>query len=294
MKEHNILDSESLVELAQKDYCDVSNLIVEGAESDIFLATNEFPRTIGGFAYCICIAGECDIVLDKKGFRLQPGNLCSVFPNTLLQTVYKSPDFKAYIHATDSDLLPRLTLPSSTEVFLFMKDNPCISITEEEQQTLFARSQMVSEYVLHEEHPYRQQLVEQSVLLICYEIAGIYQKREPLAKKDFSRKDLIFRNFVFSLAQNYKKHRTVEYYASEQCISTRHFSSIIKEVSGQNATDYIAECVVMNAKILISSTQMSIQEIADELNFINPSFFGSYFKRHTGMTPMKYRHAEKH
>ena len=36
-------------------------------------------------------------------------------------------------------------------------------------------------------------------------------------------------------------------------------------------------------------TDMTIQEIANDLKFPNASFFGTYFKEHTGMTPMEYR-----
>ena len=38
-----------------------------------------------------------------------------------------------------------------------------------------------------------------------------------------------------------------------------------------------------------SFTDMTMQQIANDLNFANPSFFGKYFKEHSGMTPMEYR-----
>jgi AraC-like DNA-binding protein len=45
----------------------------------------------------------------------------------------------------------------------------------------------------------------------------------------------------------------------------------------------------MDAKSKLKSTDMTIQEISYSLNFPNASFFGKYFKRHVGMTPLEFR-----
>ncbi|WP_196048231.1 helix-turn-helix domain-containing protein, partial [Parabacteroides distasonis] len=46
---------------------------------------------------------------------------------------------------------------------------------------------------------------------------------------------------------------------------------------------------VLEAKALLSSSTLSIQEISDRLNFTNQSFFGKYFKQHVGISPTEYR-----
>ncbi|MDR2084403.1 MAG: helix-turn-helix domain-containing protein [Bacteroidales bacterium] len=45
----------------------------------------------------------------------------------------------------------------------------------------------------------------------------------------------------------------------------------------------------MEIKLLLKSTELSIQEISNELNFPNPSFFCKYFKSRVGMSPKEYR-----
>ena len=47
--------------------------------------------------------------------------------------------------------------------------------------------------------------------------------------------------------------------------------------------------VIIYAKSQLKSTRLSIQEISDSLNFANTSFFGKYFKRYVGMSPLAYR-----
>ena len=47
------------------------------------------------------------------------------------------------------------------------------------------------------------------------------------------------------------------------------------------AWEWIDELVILEAKALLNSSSMNIQEIADRLNFANQSFFGKYFKHYT-------------
>ncbi len=60
---------------------------------------------------------------------------------------------------------------------------------------------------------------------------------------------------------------------------------VVKEVSGKTVGEWIDELVILEAKALLNSSSMNIQEIADRLNFANQSFFGKYFKHYTGMSP---------
>ena len=57
----------------------------------------------------------------------------------------------------------------------------------------------------------------------------------------------------------------------------------------KNVLDVISYVVIMDAKAKLKSTDMTIQEIAYSLNFPNASFFGKYFKRYVGMTPLDFR-----
>ena len=101
--------------------------------------------------------------------------------------------------------------------------------------------------------------------------------------------DTIFRKFMFSLAKNCKTHRKVEFYAAEQCLTPRYFSSVVRNVSGEHATCWIRRAVLIEAKKLLTNSTLTMQQIADELSFPNPSFFGQFFKRNMGMTPKAYR-----
>ena len=85
------------------------------------------------------------------------------------------------------------------------------------------------------------------------------------------------------------KERTVSFYADRCCVSPKYFSKMIHRASGKTPLQLIRERVIIEARILLSSTDMSIQQIADTLNFPNDSFFCRYFRQEVQMSPMRYR-----
>ncbi|MDL2244185.1 helix-turn-helix domain-containing protein [Parabacteroides sp. OttesenSCG-928-J18] len=66
-------------------------------------------------------------------------------------------------------------------------------------------------------------------------------------------------------------------------------TSICKEVSGITSKGCIDHHIISHARLLLVSTDKTILQISDELNFPNSSFFSKYFKKHVGMTPKVYR-----
>ena len=83
--------------------------------------------------------------------------------------------------------------------------------------------------------------------------------------------------------------RRVDKFASQLNITPKYLSSIIKEVMNRRPSTYILLYTMKAIERRLRFTDMTMQEIANDLNFPNASFFGKYFKEHTGMTPLEYR-----
>ncbi len=95
--------------------------------------------------------------------------------------------------------------------------------------------------------------------------------------------------FLSLVEKRYREHRRLDYYASELGRSVKYLSRHIKEDTGQNATDWIDRCVILDAEAQLLSTNRTVLEISDSLGFPSQSFFGKYFKRVKGMSPKEFR-----
>lgn len=107
--------------------------------------------------------------------------------------------------------------------------------------------------------------------------------------KGTNRQDDIYSTFLDAVSKHYKKEREVGFYADKLCITPKHLSQVVKEVSGRTASSIIEDYVITEIKALLLSTNMTIMQISDYFNFPSQSVFGKYFKRVTGMSPKEYR-----
>ena len=84
-------------------------------------------------------------------------------------------------------------------------------------------------------------------------------------------------------------HHTIDFYASRLCLTPRYMSTIIRQVSGKSAKQWIDDALVTRIKIELKHTDKPVARICDDMNFPNPSFLTKFFKRMTGQTPSQYR-----
>lgn len=140
---------------------------------------------------------------------------------------------------------------------------------------------------LKDQSVYRDKMISSILQALIYYIAGLLINSDKREKKE--RKEELLSKFIQLIIKHYKENRTLDFYAEKLFISTKYMSDIIKKTSGLTAHDWIDRYTILEAKILLRSTNKTIQEISNELNFPNHSFFSKYFKHHMGMTPKAYR-----
>ena len=130
-----------------------------------------------------------------------------------------------------------------------------------------------------------------SVASFLSKLGGISRQEKVLY--DGSREDELYLQFMDDLQVFGSRERMVSFYADRCCVSPKYFSKMIHLASGKTPIQLIKERVIVEAKVLLNSTDMSIQQIAEALNFPNDSFFCRYFKLEVKISPLKYREMVK-
>ena len=137
-------------------------------------------------------------------------------------------------------------------------------------------------------NPYRLQVVQHLMMAMFYaseKVREIDNDNQPSR----TNADVLSKKFLELVNLNFRKERQLQFYADALCITPRYLSRVVKECTGSSAAEWIERCVVLEARALLKSTNMTIQQISDELNFPSQTFFGKYFKRRVGMSPKEYR-----
>ena len=104
-----------------------------------------------------------------------------------------------------------------------------------------------------------------------------------------TNKNSIVERFLELVHEHYREERMISYYADRMCLTPKYLSKIVKDNTGRPASEWIENYIILEARAMLQNSDMTIQQIAQSLNFPNQSFFGKYFKRATGMSPKQYR-----
>ena len=136
------------------------------------------------------------------------------------------------------------------------------------------------------ENPFRLQVIENLIRVFYY---GGLSKFHNLKDMQQGQKNSIVERFIELVRQHYREERQIGFYADKLCITPKYLSKLVKENTGRSAGEWIENHVILDARAMLQSSDMTIQQIATSLNFPNQSFFGKYFKRATGLSPKQYR-----
>jgi AraC family transcriptional regulator, transcriptional activator of pobA len=100
---------------------------------------------------------------------------------------------------------------------------------------------------------------------------------------------ILLQKFIQLVNNFYIEKRTVEEYAEMLHVTPNHLLQSIKNASAKNATSFINDRILSEAKSLIRFTELDIAEIAFQINFSDSANFGKFFKKHTNQTPLEFR-----
>lgn len=250
-----------------------------------------FPTRLNAACLAVCSSGWCKFTINLKEQELKAGMMAVILPEQIVQQGERSKDFSGSFIAVSNDLM-EVVLPTMQQLFpmfFMIKDCPCIPVTPEELQCFKEYHSFLWTKVKLKDNAFRKEITQGLLLALFYEIYNIYQGHVACETIVKSRKEDLFERFIRAITESYKEERSVAFYAEKMFITAKHLSTVVKEVSGKTAGEWVDSLVVLEAKALLKSSELSIQEIADELHFANQSFFGKYFKHHVGVSPKEYR-----
>ena len=264
------------------------------ASSDSQMQVFRFPCRIDAFIIGVGTEGETSVSFNLHEFRLKKDSMFIFTPKNILQ-VNSQQYFKADVIAISPDFMRRINIDIKNMMPLFLKfvENPTLALTPEESRSMRGMIAQIERETRGPETHFSFDIVSGLIAATIYKVGDImyhYLAEHPEGQNNsHNRADDYFKQFTHLLGEHFREERSVGFYARQLCITPKYLTTLIKRISGQSVSEWIDNYVILEAKTLLKYSTMSIQEIAYYLNFPNQSFFGSYFKRNTGMSPSQYK-----
>lgn len=264
------------------------------ASSDSQMQVFRFPCRIDAFIIGVGTEGETSVSFNLHEFRLKKDSMFIFTPKNILQ-VNSQQYFKADVIAISPDFMRRINIDIKNMVPLFLKfvENPTLALTPEESRSMRGMIAQIERETRGPETHFSFDIVSGLIAATIYKVGDImyhYLAEHPEGQNNsHNRAEEYFKQFTHLLGEHFREERSVGFYARQLCITPKYLTTLIKRISGQSVSEWIDNYVILEAKTLLKYSTMSIQEIAYYLNFPNQSFFGSYFKRNTGMSSSQYK-----
>lgn len=280
----------SRIKQEMKDVSYLSDDLVITALDARTNATAEYPASIDGFSAVVMMSGNAVVSIDMNEYEVRPNMLVFFNPDSIIRTVKCSPDAAAYFLAFSKSFVNEIQIDLSTSLPVYMRfgKNPCLQVTQQDVDEIRQLFQLIKTMLRSDKERYRHEIIRTIFTAVFYIITELNQRDQPEPRRQ-GRCEVIFEEFMELLQQYNKMGRNVGFYARKLRITPKYLSSVVKDVSGKTAAQWIDESVILEAKTLLKYSGLSIQEIAYHLNFSTQSFFGKYFKQHTGTSPSRYK-----
>lgn len=168
--------------------------------------------------------------------------------------------------------------------FLKISGNPKISLATEDVKA-------ITSILIRLQHEYSETETANLNIVQAYLIALFNEmnKNKVQTFKDVSAAEILTSKFKELIHTHIKTHHQVNYYASLLNVTPNHLNKSVKSATGQTATNWIDQTILLEAKYLLFQTTLSVSEIALQVGHEDHSYFSRFFKKKEGISPIQYR-----
>lgn len=245
-----------------------------------------------------CTQGKIQIDLNGSNIVFEANQIMACPSNVSFSNIMMSPDFEFKALFISDKMLQAIlrTRMNSWMNLLYVRKSHVATLGAVEIGFLVRFYEMLKvTFDERDNNPYATEIIESLLRggflsLLGFLMTQLGEKFPPAGRKST---EMVFQQFLDLLSNQTVKHRTVEYYAKELCVTPKYLSAVCKTHSRKTANTWIRDYVLDDIRYYLLQTNMSIKQISTQLGFPNTSFFGRYVKEHFGKSPSLFRKGDR-
>ena len=250
--------------------------------------------------FTICTEGRAQFEYDGAMIQIKKNDLFLYIVRSVACNFMASSDFNCRMiwfsrsELWNIDIYKSISISSDLSQ---LKLHPVLHLTDDEVQLLDTYFQLLCERMKTTTFELANEIIRSLFGTMLLEFLSIMRRNaEHETKKDQQEKNnsslhkrQIADDFIKLVEMSDGRIRRVDEFASQLNVTPKYLSTVLKEVMNRRPSTFIMNYTMKAIEHRLRFTDMTMQEIANDLRFPNPSFFGKYCKEHLGMTPMEYR-----
>ena len=288
MKRYASLDMSDL--FGGRDSNSVRNFYLSGKDFGEKLLGGLTSFTFNGFFISICLGGRCELKVSGRSYTIEAGSLMIFSPNQLIEIQSSSPDLDWKSIIVSLDVILEFPSPVDIDIMTSALRNPVLHVGEDGTRHLMEYYLFIEKRYSETSSAYREEISKTLLYALMLEICNIFRnvsdEDSDIAKP---RQEKLTDDFFKLMAKHYRTEHNVAFYAAKLHRTPKYLSGAIRRISGRSVAEWINSTLVSEIKMLLKTTDKTVLEISEELNFSSPSVMVQFFRHYTGITPLRYR-----
>ncbi len=298
MKRYSI---NNIVKLPHYDQVAIFNDQVAVVSTNLFgIDTSQYLFSIDAFVIGYIQDGHSVMEIDNVTYDLDPGCIFILAPTHTCRLQKHNPDFKVrllLLNSNEYNLSVHLSYIVKSERWMKTYFNPVIKLTDQEAYTINRCTDRIVEQINRKECPNRMEFMKLAVTWHHMELDNILQERADEKNdnnKPLTRQQHLARKLYNLVVNNYRKEHQVRFYSEQMCLTPQYLNQITTHTFGKTLSAIITDQLFTTARGMILASDMSLQEIANELNFPDQASFSKFIKKAAGVSPNVLRKNNPH
>lgn len=238
------------------------------------------------------IDGLLEADVDGTQYRLQRGAYLDCFGSTVcVQCV--STDAHAFLLLLTEEYVGEVLKgkrPFSLAYILRIIQNPLVQVPASAYPNIIRSMENLRQATASSSCRFSQEILQSKVLIFLLELSNLLEGHDDSPHgQELSTYQKHFTAFLHLLPMHIRREHTVAFYAGQLNITPQYLRRIVKELTGRNVYQVICDFLNREIHKLLLETNLTLQEIADELNFSDQATLSKFFKRNNRISPLKYR-----
>ena len=243
--------------------------------------------------HLICTKGSCSFRYSDRLFTMSGNDIAVISRPQLVTEITTDVDCKCeYIAAPDKflhNLLPANNYAIQGCISLF--DNPIIKVTDLDATRFRTDLANIRNRIDNIDHRFYQELMGSLLQTMVYDLFDFHAKTNVNILTTDRVGYITSQFFMLIEGGRPKTQREVSHYAKQLHVTPKYLSDTIKRVTGTSVSAHINNAATAIALEYLKNSNMSVSQIADEMNFSSLSYFSRFCVKHIGMSPVKFRTA---
>jgi len=239
----------------------------------------------------VCLRGEAKVNIGLQPYELHENDSLFVKSGVICEMTFMSDDALFFsIILDESFYYPIFSHMDLSVLQRALIRQPICNLGKDRAEECLAAYRQLKKRLLDEQKDVlHHDILKGYLQVLLFNVYAVYLQQDLLAVVKPSRQQELFNRFMELLQRDYRTDRNIKHYADKLCVTPAYLSRVVLAQSGLTASEHIDNFIISEAKQLIRSRKYTILQVSEMLNFTCQSFFGRYFKKHTGYTPLSFQ-----